>query len=142
MPDFGALFARAWRIERTISDRDGGRVWRAAGSAAFTPLAKGVAGYDESVVVSHRSLAMRASRAYVYRVLTPAILEIDFANGLPFCRLVFIDGAATAVHHCRDDEYRGGLTFESAERWRSHWSIRGPNKTLEIDTRYEVALHL
>lgn len=137
IPDFAAVFERTWQIERTILDRADGRLWRASGDARFVPIAAGVARYEESVFLSHESVELHASRVYIYRVITATSLQVDFENGSPFCHLAFVDRSATTTHLCREDEYRGGMTFESADRWRSHWTIRGPRKAIEIDTCYE-----
>lgn len=127
-----AYLAGAWRIERRIADRRGGRDGSFTGGAVFSAAGARVLHYREDGTLRMDGRAMKASQVYLWRFGGEGA-DVAFADGRPFHRVAPRTNAATALHDCPPDTYRVAYRFETADRWYQRWIVTGPRKdhTLE-----------
>lgn len=126
-----------WLLERDVVDERTGAVGRFLGEAAFVRDRSGALAYSEDGELLLPGYRGRASRAYRYVAAGERVALVEFADGRPFhVAALSTEGFATR-HRCGEDDYLGCYLLGSERRWSLDWEVRGPAKSLRIDSSFE-----
>jgi hypothetical protein len=132
---FLGYLAGEWALRRSLVDAASGRSGSFDGAAVVTPDPAG-ADYREDGWLRWPSYAGPAGRSLRYEYAAGGGLLVRFADGRPFHRLDVAAGAARFRHDCGADVYLGTLVVLGPDEWHQDWSVRGPDKQLEISSVY------
>jgi hypothetical protein len=132
-----ALLGR-WRLTRRIEDR------RADQAGAFDGEAVLRQGSDALIWEEEGRLRLGpaetiARRSYLWRLRAPDVADIRHHDGRAFHAIAlpdFAGGRVAARHDCAPDLYEGLYVFDSADRWRLTWRVRGPRKDYCMTTEH------
>jgi hypothetical protein len=137
-PSGGSLLdylAGEWALRRSLVEVASGRSGWFDGTAVVTPDPTG-ASYREDGWLRWPSYAGPAGRSLRYEHAAGGGLLVRFADGRPFHRLDLAAGAARFRHDCGADVYLGTLEVLGPDEWHQDWSVRGPDKQVEIGSVY------
>jgi len=125
----------AWSIDRALEDRLTESDGTFAGRADFASDGEGLL-YREEGRLEMAGYADDVTRTYRWSFSAPERARLWFDDGRPFHELDLTKGRADVRHLCGDDVYDGVYDVTDEDRWRLTWEIKGPRKSLKIDSRY------
>ena len=136
MTDLRAWLCGRWRLERQITQAEGGGA--AQGEAVFAPDGAALI-YDETAILRLPAGAFTATRRYVFRFPEAGRALVFFDDGRPFHDLRLTERPFAVRHDCGEDVYDGLFAREGEDGWRSEWRVAGPRKSYLSVTRYRRA---
>jgi Family of unknown function (DUF6314) len=132
-------FRGRWTLARAIEDVREGRTGRFEGEAAFTPQPDGLAYLEEGTMTLESTGSFAAHRRYLWAGGEAGIIEVRFADGRFFHRILADEARPVAVHDCGADQYRVRYDFRRWPRWRTEWRVTGPAKDYGMVSDYRPA---
>jgi hypothetical protein len=136
--DLRIFLGGTWRIARRIRDDRLAVLGRLTGRATFAPAPGGLV-YDEDGALSFGAHQGPATRRYHLAIDQPSIGEMRHADGSLFHMLDLTSGAASVLHRCGDDNYRGRYRVIGGDCFFVNWRVSGPRKDYASTTRYRRA---
>ena len=123
-----------WQINREIRDLEHQVVGHFEGLLTFTDDEfNNLAAHEEGETTfgAHHGLA---TSNLIYHFPSLSVAKVLFHDRRYFHDLDLRLGFWKVGHHCGSDRYVGRFTVQSERRLDIDWSIKGPNKKLEIKT--------
>ncbi|MEX0328555.1 MAG: DUF6314 family protein [Ruegeria sp.] len=128
-------FEGSWSLERLIRDAKAGQIVHADGSAEWRRDAGGMI-YDETVTLRIPGQPdMKGTRRYIWREAGDRI-AIHFDDDRYFHALKLGQERVTDHHDCPPDSYDAEYDFTGWPRWTVRWTVSGPRKSYEMETKY------
>lgn len=130
-----------WQLSRTINDLNMDMPGTMSGRVRIEPLP----GVTESPVLVYREegelhfgdYRETVFRTYRYRFPERHRAEVLFDDERFFHELDLSPGHCQAEHLCGEDLYQGKFRADSADGWRSLWTVTGPRKNLILDNLFQ-----
>lgn len=130
-------FAGTWTLTRKIRDDKAGQIVQAEGSAELVPDTKGLTYIEEVTVHVPGQQPMKGTRRYLWRADGDRIV-VHFEDERYFHALKLGDTTAADHHDCPPDSYDANYDFSEWPRWTVHWTVSGPRKCYEMETKYAL----
>lgn len=127
-----------WQIQRCIFDNLSNVDFTFKGIATFKYNMDHFLYAEKGELLNADGFKTKAIQSYKYYSLQNSIIECRFPDDRIFYTLNLKDFPCFNVsHNCGNDIYKGILTF-SADSWKTNWSIKGPKKSMDIETIYTL----
>ncbi|PWE34431.1 trigger factor [Maritimibacter sp. 55A14] len=124
-------------MSRRIADRLGGGTGRLDGRARFSPDGAGGLVMEESGRLQMQDgPALDATRRYLWRAGEGGVIEVLYADGRRFHRIVPDRLMPDDTHLCEPDLYHVSYDFTGWPVWRTVWRVVGPRKNYRMVTEY------
>lgn len=130
-------FAGTWLLTRKIRDNKAGQIVQADGRADLMPDAKGLTYSEEVTVRVPGQPPMKGTRRYLWR-LDGDRIAIHFDDGRYFHTLKLGETTVIDHHDCAPDSYDADYDFSGWPIWRVRWTVSGPRKSYEMETKYTL----
>lgn len=128
-------FLGQWSFRRHIQDRRHVKEWAAQGNCTFTPEGENLV-YVERGVILNGEYQSDFFQKYLFRFPQPGVLQVYFPDGRLFYE---ISGSNASIsHQCNQDHYAGLLIYLDSHSWRQSWDVRGPKKSYQMNTIYQI----
>ena len=128
-------FEGIWSLERLIRDARAGQLVHADGSAVLRREGDGLI-YDETVTMCIPGRPeMTGMRRYLWRWAGDHIV-IYFDDDRYFHMLNLGQASSQDHHDCPPDSYDALYDFAGWPRWTVRWTVSGPQKSYEMETKY------
>lgn len=135
LPETLSDFKGNWSLERLIRDARAGQVVQADGRAVLRPEGDELI-YDETVTLHIPGQPeMTGTRRYLWRASGDRI-AIHFDDDRYFHTLQLGQGRPEDHHDCPPDSYDALYDFTGWPRWTVRWTVSGPRKSYEMETKY------
>ena len=125
-----------WMLWREIRHADG-RVDRLEGACTFTRSGPRLL-QDETGWLETAQGRFQATRRYVWAE-AQGRLDVHFEDMRPFHTIPLGEDQPETVHLCPPDRYQVAYDFTDWPRWRTLWSVEGPRKSYEMESRFAPA---
>ncbi len=130
-------FQGVWSLSRLIRDERAGQIIDADGEAVLRHDTQGLI-YDETVTLRIPGQpAMTGTRRYLWRDAGDQI-AIHFDDNRYFHTLKLGQTCAEDHHDCPPDSYDAHYDFSGWPRWTVRWTVSGPRKSYEMETKYAL----
>lgn len=128
-------FEGRWSLDRLIRDDRAGQLVHADGNAVFRREG-GALLYDETVTLRIPDQPeMTGTRRYLWREAGDQI-AVHFDDDRYFHALKLGQDRAEDHHDCPPDSYDALYDFSGWPHWKVRWSVSGPRKSYEMETKY------
>ena len=128
-------FEGNWSLGRLVRDVRAGQLVQADGSAVLRRDGDRLV-YDETVTLRIPGQPeMTGTRRYHWCEADGQI-AISFDDGRYFHTLKLGQVAAQDHHDCPPDSYDALYDFSGWPRWTVRWTVSGPRKSYEMETKY------
>ena len=128
-------FEGQWDLTRVIRDARAGQVIQADGHVELRPGEDGLV-YDEAVTLRIPGQPeMKGTRRYFWRWAGDQI-TIYFDDQRFFHALNLGQPRPQDHHNCPPDSYDAEYDFAQWPLWRVRWTVSGPRKSYEMETKY------
>lgn len=122
-----------WAIARDIRHSDGTSA-RMHGQCTFAKVGPRVV-QEETGTLETPAGQFAASRRYVWAE-EAGMLAVYFEDMRPFHSVALNLAEQSTVHLCPPDRYHVRYDFTDWPRWSSLWTVEGPRKDYEMETRF------
>ncbi|WP_299659840.1 DUF6314 family protein [uncultured Ruegeria sp.] len=130
-------FQGVWSLTRVIRDARASQVIHADGKAELQHDARGLI-YDETVTLRIPGQpAMTGTRRYFWRDAGDQI-AIHFDDDRYFHGLRLGQTRSEDHHDCPPDSYDAHYDFSGWPRWTVRWTVSGPRKSYDMETKYAL----
>ncbi len=130
-------FQGVWDLSRLIRDERAGQIIQAEGKAELRQDTQGLV-YDETVTLRVPGQpAMTGTRRYLWRDAGDRI-AIHFDDDRFFHALKLGQTQVEDHHDCPPDSYDADYDFSGWPRWTVRWTVSGPRKSYEMETKYAL----
>ncbi len=132
-----AFLRGSWLADRKLADHLTGQVGSWHGEATFT----GQPGSDELAYREDGQLSFGAhrgpaGRSLSYRARADGGIDVSFADGRPFYRLLLSGGGWQASHQCGPDCYQVTGRLLAGDCYTERWLATGPATDYAITTTF------
>jgi hypothetical protein len=141
MTDWIEYLSGQWTLARQITDSRNSQQGDLIGIASFTTT-ENKTNWSETGRLTLGDYQGDAWRNYWIERGQSGFCQVRFTDGRVFFDLAETVADRAVTHDCPPDRYDGTLTILGPDRWRLHWSIKGPRKDLAINSCYTRQPHV